>query len=80
MDIAVSHGVAIFYDYGEFLSQYIITVVAIPPGATPDELGGVAIVLIMHAETVGILAIALPIRGVIIVVRIAVQKEVPTAA
>ena len=77
MDIAVPHGVTVFNDYGEFLSQHVEAVVAVPPGATSVELGGVAIELIMHAKTVGILAIALASCRVIVVVGVAVQKEMP---
>ena len=72
MDIAVSHSVAVFHDDGEFLGQHVIAVVAVPPSTAPDELGGVAIVLVMYAEAVGILAVALPIGGVVVVVGITV--------
>ena len=80
MDIAVPHGITVFYDYGKFLGKYVKAVVAVPPGATSVELGRVAIELIMHAKTVGILAIALASGRVIVVVGVAVQKEMPTAA
>jgi hypothetical protein len=77
MDMAVSHGVTIFNDHGEFLGKYVKAVVAIPPSATSVELGGVAIELVMHPESVSILAIALASGRVIVVAGVAVQKEMP---
>ena len=79
--VAVPHGVAVFQHHGEFLVNEIEAVVAVPPGTAPDELGRIALagLLVMRAETVGVFAVALPAQGVVVVVRVAVQENVPTA-
>jgi len=79
--VAVPHGVAVFQHHGEFLVNEIEAVVAVPPGTAPDELGRIALagLLVMRAETVGVFAVALPAQGVVVVVRVAVQEDVPTA-
>ena len=79
--VAVPHGVAVFQHHGEFLVNEIEAVVAVPPGTAPDELGRIALagLLVMRAETVGVFAVALPAQGIVVVMRVAVQEDVPTA-
>ena len=79
--VAVPHGIAVLQNHREFLVDKIETVVTVPPGTTPNELGGIAFarLLVMRTETVRIFAIALPTRRVVIVVGIAIQKNVPAA-
>src|SRR5690554_4744885 len=77
--VAISHGITVLHDYGEFLINKIKTIIAVPPGTASIELGGITTLLVMHAKTVGIFTIALATIRVIVVVRVAVQK-VMTAA
>ena len=79
--VAVPHGIAVFQHHGEFLVDKIETVVAVPPGTAPDEFGGIALAgfLVVRAEAIGVFAVALPAQGVVVVVRVAVQEDVPAA-
>ena len=79
--VAVPHRVAILQHHGEFLVDEVETVVAVPPGAASDELRGIALarLLVMRAEAVGVFAVALPAQGVVVVVCIAIQEDVPAA-
>ena len=79
--VAVPHRIAVLQHHGEFLVDEVEAVVAVPPGAAPDELRGIALarLLVMRAEAVGIFAVALPAQGVVVVVGIAVQEDVSTA-
>ena len=79
--VAVPHGVAVLQNHGEFLVDEVETVVAVPPGAAPNKFSRIALagLLVMGPEAVGILAVALPTRGVVIVMRIAVQEDMSAA-
>ena len=60
--VAVPHRVAVLQHHGEFLVDEVETVVAVPPGAAPDELGGIAFAgsLVMRTKAVGVFSVALP--------------------
>ena len=79
--VAIAHGVAVFQHHREFLIDEVETVVTVPPSSTTDEFGRIALawLLVMRSEAVGILAVALPTRGVVIVVGVAVQENVSAA-
>jgi len=60
--VAVPHRVAVFQHRGKFLVDKVESVVAVPPGATADELGRIALAgfLVMRAKAVGVFSVALP--------------------
>src|SRR3954464_15842096 len=59
VDVTVAHGPRVFDRDGHFLIDEIVAVVRVPPGAATADNRARAALLIMHAEAVGVLSVAL---------------------
>ena len=78
--MAAAHGPAILDDERHALVDKVVAVVGIPPRTAAPKGRGGAGCLVMVAKAIGILPVPLTAVDVVVVVRIAIEDEVPSTA
>src|SRR4051812_43309044 len=78
--VAVTDRPAVLDHHGYLLGDQVVAVVGIEPGAAAANDRARAAHLIVHAEAVGVLSVALTAVFVVVVVQIAIKNQVPAVA